>query len=148
MDQNILKLKKELSGHELAIYNSEMEKYKKSTGLAYLLWFLLGTLGIHKLYIGKIGMGVLYLVLGIAAWISLIIGLSAGAASITSESELAKTVAEKAETGMAIGIILFIIFIAIVGIMLIIDLFTIPRQIRKAYEKKELKILQKIKSVI
>ncbi|MHB9295099.1 hypothetical protein PilKf_00840 [Pillotina sp. SPG140] len=33
----------------------------KSKGVAYLLWFFLGILGVHKFYLGRIGMGVLYL---------------------------------------------------------------------------------------
>ena len=33
----------------------------KSKGTAYLLWFFLGVFGAHKFYLGKIGMGVLYL---------------------------------------------------------------------------------------
>lgn len=33
----------------------------KSKGTAYLLWFFLGGLGVHKFYLGKFGMGILYL---------------------------------------------------------------------------------------
>ncbi len=36
----------------------------KSTLTAYLLWFFLGFLGIHKFYVGKTGMGILYLFTG------------------------------------------------------------------------------------
>ena len=32
--------------------------------VAYLLWFLLGPVGVHKFYLGKIGMGILYLFTG------------------------------------------------------------------------------------
>jgi hypothetical protein len=32
-----------------------------SIGVAYLLWFLLGIFGGHKFYVGKTGMGILYL---------------------------------------------------------------------------------------
>lgn len=35
--------------------------FMKSKGTAYLLWFFLGGLGAHKFYLGKIGMGILYL---------------------------------------------------------------------------------------
>ena len=132
MKESTLKSKKELSDHELSVLGSEMEKYKKSTGLAYVLWFFIGTLGIHKFYIGKITMGVLYLVLGIGAWVSLGIGIAAATV--------------EREAGMATGIILFIAFIAIVGIMLLVDLFTIPRQIRKSYEKREAKAIDEIKA--
>lgn len=33
----------------------------KSKGIAYLLWFFLGWLGVHRFYLGKIGTGILYL---------------------------------------------------------------------------------------
>ncbi|MEO0639466.1 MAG: TM2 domain-containing protein, partial [Bacteroidota bacterium] len=33
----------------------------KSKTTAYLLWFFLGGLGIHKFYLGKAGAGILYL---------------------------------------------------------------------------------------
>jgi len=32
--------------------------------VAYLLWFLLGPVGVHKFFLGKIGMGILYLFTG------------------------------------------------------------------------------------
>ncbi|MCY0895002.1 MAG: TM2 domain-containing protein [Alicyclobacillaceae bacterium] len=37
----------------------------KSTVLAYVLWFFLGTFGVHRLYLGRVGTGVLQLLLGI-----------------------------------------------------------------------------------
>lgn len=33
----------------------------KSVGLAYVLWFFLGVLGIHHFYLGKVGRGLLWL---------------------------------------------------------------------------------------
>lgn len=33
----------------------------KSKLVAYLLWFFFGLIGMHKFYLGKIGMGLLYL---------------------------------------------------------------------------------------
>lgn len=40
----------------------------KESWLAYVLWFLLGTLGAHKFYLKQNGMGFLYLALGVAGW--------------------------------------------------------------------------------
>lgn len=37
----------------------------KETWLAYLLWFLLGTFGVHKFYLRRNRMGFLYLALGL-----------------------------------------------------------------------------------
>lgn len=36
----------------------------KSKFTAYILWFFLGYLGVHKFYLGKTGMGILYLFTG------------------------------------------------------------------------------------
>lgn len=36
----------------------------KSKFVAYLLWFFLGLFGVHKFYLGKIGVGILYLCTG------------------------------------------------------------------------------------
>ena len=33
----------------------------KSKTVAYLLWFFLGIFGVHKFYLGKVGVGILYL---------------------------------------------------------------------------------------
>lgn len=33
----------------------------KSKGVAYLLWFFFGLIGAHKFYVGKVGMGIVYL---------------------------------------------------------------------------------------
>lgn len=33
----------------------------KTKLVAYLLWFFLGVFGAHKFYLGKIGMGILYI---------------------------------------------------------------------------------------
>jgi TM2 domain-containing membrane protein YozV len=35
-----------------------MDKRKKSTGTTWLLWFFLGSLGVHRYYLGRIGSGV------------------------------------------------------------------------------------------
>jgi len=47
----------------------------KSKCVAYLLWLFLGLLGAHKFYLGKIGMGILYIftfgILGIGLLIDL-----------------------------------------------------------------------------
>ncbi|BCJ27398.1 TM2 domain-containing protein [Actinocatenispora sera] len=57
----------------------------KSVGVAYLLWFFFGFLGVHQFYLGKTGRGVSY-----------------------------------------------IFTLGWVGIGLLIDLFTLPSQVRKA----------------
>ena len=48
---------------------------KKETWVAYLLWFFLGGLGVHKFYLQKMGMGVLYIFTGGIFLIGLLIDL-------------------------------------------------------------------------
>lgn len=72
----------------------------KDTLIAYLLWFFLGTLGIHKFYLLQKGQGILYLALGVVGW---------------------------ATSWLLIG---FLILIPL-GILMIIDLFTMPERIRR-----------------
>jgi hypothetical protein len=125
MEGDVIELKGNLSEHELSTVDSELAKYKKSTGVAYVLWFFLGGLGIHKFYIGKTGMGIFYLLLiG-----GLIVG---GITGISKEMEPAMIIAGSC------GLVL--------GILLLVDLFTIPRQIRRAYIQAERQILSEIKS--
>ena len=59
MKEDVVKMKSELSEHQMTVLNSEMEKHKKSPGLAYVFLFFLGTLGIHKFYIGKTIFGII-----------------------------------------------------------------------------------------
>lgn len=73
----------------------------KQTWLAYILWFFLGWLGIHKFYVGKTGMGILYIVLNGAAWVT---------------------------SFFFMGWFFWLPW----GILMLIDLFTLPRQVREA----------------
>jgi len=36
----------------------------ESKGIAYLLWFFFGVFGVHKFYLNKIGVGIIYLLTG------------------------------------------------------------------------------------
>lgn len=57
-----VELKQQLDEKQLAIVQSEMEHRKKSTVIAYLLWFFLGSLGAHRFYVRKFGTAVTILI--------------------------------------------------------------------------------------
>ncbi len=69
--------KKQISDKELAILESEMQKHRKSVGLAYVLLIFLGNVGIHQFYLGKTRRGLAYLLLGVVGWISLLCSFQA-----------------------------------------------------------------------
>ncbi|MGG1678053.1 TM2 domain-containing protein [Neobacillus sp. NRS-1170] len=67
---NNLLMKNDLSAEQLAMVNSEMSKKQKSKGIAYALWFFLGTFAGHRFYSGDIGRAILMLLFG---WATLFI---------------------------------------------------------------------------
>ena len=64
-------LLKQLDEKELLIYNAEIQKVRKSTGVAYLLYFFFGGIGAHKFYLGQPGWGCMY----ILGAVSVLIGM-------------------------------------------------------------------------
>jgi hypothetical protein len=139
MQQTVSQLKSQLTDRQMNVFNSEIGKHQKSTGLAYVLWFFLGTLGIHQFYLGKAGRGVFYLVLGIVGWVALIISLTSLAVADPA------AMSDASAGGMAIGSIVAIIVFVVLAVFLLIDLFTIPRQIRKKLEEKEKELILQLK---
>lgn len=96
-----------LSDKDVAIYNGEMAKRRKSTFAAYLLFFLTGGLGGHKWYLGRWGGAMGYMFLTFAMWVSFLGGV------------------------MMAGVF----FGAVSAICGIVDVFTIPGQIRQGEDK-------------
>jgi TM2 domain-containing membrane protein YozV len=47
---------------------------RKSTGVAYLLWFFLGGFGAHRFYLGQTGTAVTQLLLALLGWIPMFVG--------------------------------------------------------------------------
>jgi len=50
------------------------DAHRKSTGVAYLLWFFLGGFGAHRFYLGQLGTGATQLALLLLGWIPLFAG--------------------------------------------------------------------------
>lgn len=61
---DLFQAQRQLSEKDLIIYNAELQKKSKSVGLAYFLLIFFGWLGLHKFYLGKIGEGIVYLIVG------------------------------------------------------------------------------------
>ncbi len=55
------------------LIEQRLSNEKKSTGVAYLLWFFLGGLGIHRFYLGKSGSAFAMLALSILGWATLVL---------------------------------------------------------------------------
>jgi TM2 domain-containing membrane protein YozV len=60
---NNLSIKNGLTSQQLMIVGGEFDKKKKSKGVAWLLWLLLGWVGGHRFYLGHTGLGVAMLLL-------------------------------------------------------------------------------------
>lgn len=119
-----------LSDKQLIILEGELSRNKKNVGIAYLLWLFVGSLGVHKFYIGKTGWGIAYLFMTVLGYFTggfgVILSLKNGINGVTT----------------ALGVTVFgLAVLSLLGIFLAVDLFTIPRQIRKQEEKLKEKLL-------
>ena len=123
---NILETKKSLTEKELLIFQAEILKNKKRTGIAYLLFLLLGLIGIHKFYIGKKIKGLWYIMALALMWFFVLLTI----------------------LGIKIGILVLLpLFLLInIGFNMIYDLFTIPSQVKKKNNEIEINLLKQIKS--
>ena len=52
----------------------QFESSRKSTGVAYLLWFFLGGFGAHRFYLGRTGTAVAQLLLLLLGWLPMMLG--------------------------------------------------------------------------
>ncbi len=124
--ERLIALKRGLSERELRILAIELDRRRKSTGVAYFLWFFLSWLGVHKFYLGRIASGVLYV---FAPWLAIFMTLSGGAMA-------AGEVGAGAPTAL-LGLLALFAY----GVWWFVDLFTIPRQTAECNEGVELEII-------
>ncbi|GAB4073724.1 hypothetical protein GCM10028778_12270 [Barrientosiimonas marina] len=69
----------QLTNEERMLVNSELQRKGKSMLLSYVLLIFLGSLGIHRFYLGKKGSAIAQLCLTVGGWLTaiLIIGIVA-----------------------------------------------------------------------
>ncbi len=80
--------KSELTTDQRLMFDNEYEKKKKSKLAAYLLWFFLGFLGVHKFYLKKVGMGIVYIFTGGLFFIGWIIDVFIMSSQIDKANEV------------------------------------------------------------
>ena len=107
------------SSDQLAV-EARVANEKKSTGLAYLLFFLLGSIGVHNFYLGRGGLGALQLVcFGLG---SVLVGVAAAQEQSGRSSD-------------AVGFLLAAVVAWLVwvmwGVSLLVDLFVIPSAVQR-----------------
>ena len=64
-----------LTTEQQMLVEQKLQNEKKSMGVAYLLWFFLGTLGGHRFYLGRSGTGAVMLVLWLLGIATIIIAV-------------------------------------------------------------------------
>ena len=124
--ERLITLKSALSSQQLHILNIELDRRRRSTGVTYFLWFFLGWLALHKFYLGRVMVGVIYLV---APWVFILLSLS-GIVIAESNAEIGTAAA-------TLGLLGLLVY----GVWWLVDLFTIPRQVTTYNEDLEFEII-------
>lgn len=119
VDDIDIAIMKSLSDRELMILQSEMLRQNKSVGTAYFLWFFLGFFGAHKHYLGKHFFGMLYFV----SLSTLGFAINEGALAVFRGSNSSAYTTLGAVSGLFLGI------------SLVLDLLSIPWQVKDVNEK-------------
>jgi TM2 domain-containing membrane protein YozV len=68
-----------MNGNQAEMMRTQLvyDANRKSVGVAYLLWFFLGTFGAHRFYLGHIVSGAIQLALWVLGWITVWIVIGA-----------------------------------------------------------------------
>ena len=109
--------------------------------LAYLFFFFFGIFGVHQFYLGHIQKGFWILALFLGSFLSLLLGIGLMlynvevSSSVTSYGtwmdSFAITVPDAEYRHDYIPWWIFVVFFGIGKVILVIDFFTIPRQVRE-----------------
>ena len=139
MDGDLISLKKTLTPQELEIFGSEFGKVKKSAGIAYLLWFFLSGLAVHKFYLGKVKQGIFYLVAPWLAVLVFILGVLDAAGKRDAQGAVELSAFGTPTVVIAVlGLLVYVVW-------WFVDLFTLHRQVARANEEIEREIIQQVR---
>lgn len=121
---DLIEIQKQLNPDQLQIFNGEMARGRRTPMTAYLLWFFLCPLGVHKFYLLRPMEGAAYLILGLFTWLFFL-----------------TTVVNKSGQSLDVTIVCWVIY----GLCWLIDAVTIPLQVRKANDTLGLRIATKLR---
>ena len=111
------------------------EDKRKSTGVAYLLWFFLGLFGAHRLYASAGKTGWYMMALHVGGWVLLIAAFAFGAHSTTETYETALGVSSftNVEATARGGVVATLGWAmrAIAWVWWLIDVFLVPGMVRR-----------------
>lgn len=140
MRKNNILRQENLTEKQLLILNNELESKRKSVGVTYLFFIFFGLLGIHNFYLEKRKKGISYILLSILGYIFVVIGF--GYSGFYREFQ-GNILAGNILLGFGI---LGAIFLLILGILLLRDLFTIPQQINTLEEEYKEEIISEFEN--
>ena len=106
---------------------------KKSVGLAYVLWFFLGTMGIHNFYLGRTLVGVVQIACFVLGPLGVILAFL-GVAFVAMESAGAESESvgwRSAGLSIIFGSTAALIAVAVLAVTLLFDLFVIPSAVKR-----------------
>lgn len=130
-----LALKRDFSDRELQLLQMELSKSQKNALTAYLLWFFLGLIGIHRFYLGRTKALLNLFIYGFIAFFSVMF-LTILSIFVEPLETLIENL-DNAGAGMLLILPFFWIFL---------DVFRIPSMVKEKNDEIELQLIKKIKS--
>jgi len=139
MDPRILGASRRLSEKDLAIFNAEVDRSRRSPVIGYLLLIFLAGLGAHSFYAGRPIRGVAFIVLNLVSIFCIFMAFLGGIATAAATED-------STATAGVLG--LFTILSWVAGIpyffMWLWDLFTLPKQLEDRVTRIATQLLQQL----
>lgn len=140
MSKNYISRQENLTEKQLQILNNELESKRRSVGITYLFFIFFGLFGIHNFYLEKQKKGISYILLSVLGYIFAVLGFNQARFYREWKGNI---LAGNVLFGFGI---LGVVFLLILGILLLRDLFTIPQQVNKLEEKYKEEIISEFEN--